>query len=562
MYIKELCIAETQPKVKVIRTIKFKERLNLIVDNGAEKSKGNSVGKTTVLKLIDIALGAKEKKAIYTDFETSTDNIILRNYIHESKVKIILKLGKEYTDTSVLKLEVELFKNGKRLINGEKYSFKEYTEKLNEYIFGNKLNNPTFRELIKMFVRIDLKRDSDRFLRYLHNNTSNAEYRRIYNFLFELEDQEESNELSEKENRKKKIESDILQYKKRKEFGDIESLKQTLLLNKNDQTDLINNLKSLLNSQEYLENENQVKEIKLSYSYIKDQIDKLYFEAEILEKNLIKSKNEKEFQLDNESIRILYEETKKIMPDVHKTFDELIRFNQQLVLNKIKFYENKLERTKLLIEGLEKEKNNLFYKHKKLIMLIEDESIEEYSQLQAKLNEISEKIGSIGQIIEYYESMENEMTELKKEIEFKMRKMKENDYKNIEIFNTYFSKYSLRTNGIKYVFYLQQNNFPFSIDATESIGLSTGSRKSLVAAFDIAYQAFSEKIQKKVPNFIIHDVVESIDNEGFEEIINLVNKNKSQFIISVLNDRIQSFESIKENDIIITLSEDDKPFKI
>ena len=62
MRIVELTI--TTKNLDILRNIKFNlEGMNLIVDN-SDKS-GNNVGKTTVLKLIYICLGAKEKKYIY-----------------------------------------------------------------------------------------------------------------------------------------------------------------------------------------------------------------------------------------------------------------------------------------------------------------------------------------------------------------------------------------------------------------------------------------------------------------------------------------------------------------
>ena len=74
MYIRRLTLKETSPSEKIIREINFKLGLNLIVDAGKNQEKSNSVGKTTILKLIDIALGAKERKYIYFNEETKKSN--------------------------------------------------------------------------------------------------------------------------------------------------------------------------------------------------------------------------------------------------------------------------------------------------------------------------------------------------------------------------------------------------------------------------------------------------------------------------------------------------------
>ena len=66
MFLKSLIISTES---KLIREITFRKGINLIVDESKEEHiTGNSVGKTTVLKLIDYCLGA-EAKIIYEDPE-------------------------------------------------------------------------------------------------------------------------------------------------------------------------------------------------------------------------------------------------------------------------------------------------------------------------------------------------------------------------------------------------------------------------------------------------------------------------------------------------------------
>ena len=65
MYIKRLKITNNDG---LIRDIQFHNGLNLIVDDtpsDTHTDTGNSVGKTTVLRLVDFCLG-KDPKSIYT----------------------------------------------------------------------------------------------------------------------------------------------------------------------------------------------------------------------------------------------------------------------------------------------------------------------------------------------------------------------------------------------------------------------------------------------------------------------------------------------------------------
>ncbi|MGX7173354.1 hypothetical protein [Enterococcus ratti] len=87
------------PKEKVIRNIPFTKGLNFIVD-ADESTKDNNVGKTIVLRLIDICLGANNIKNIYVDFETRAKNLVLENYIIEHKVTIILTISSQFEESS------------------------------------------------------------------------------------------------------------------------------------------------------------------------------------------------------------------------------------------------------------------------------------------------------------------------------------------------------------------------------------------------------------------------------------------------------------------------------
>ena len=58
MYINRIVISSP---TEVVREIPFHKGINLIVDESDGQITGNSVGKTTVLKLVDFCHGAKPK---------------------------------------------------------------------------------------------------------------------------------------------------------------------------------------------------------------------------------------------------------------------------------------------------------------------------------------------------------------------------------------------------------------------------------------------------------------------------------------------------------------------
>jgi hypothetical protein len=199
MYIKRLIIKETKPFEKIIFEVSFRLGMNFIVDAGINQEKGNSVGKTTVLRLIDIALGAKDRKYIYYDDETKKTNSVLKSYIEENKIRIELLVVDSFEEdkfTTKHLLAVDLFPRGKRFIDGHEQNQTDYWQRLNVIFFSNITNNPSFRQLIHMFVRIDQRSDDNKFLKFL-TRTNDATYENIYSYLFDLKDQEISNMVLE-----------------------------------------------------------------------------------------------------------------------------------------------------------------------------------------------------------------------------------------------------------------------------------------------------------------------------------------------------------------------------
>jgi uncharacterized protein YydD (DUF2326 family) len=107
LYLKSLTISD---KESVIRDIRFRDGLNLIVDEtpGEDvKETGNNVGKTTVLMLIDFCLGG-DSKVIYTDPESKRDEYTLvKDFLMDSKVllTLVLKADLAVADSEEVRIE-------------------------------------------------------------------------------------------------------------------------------------------------------------------------------------------------------------------------------------------------------------------------------------------------------------------------------------------------------------------------------------------------------------------------------------------------------------------------
>jgi len=133
------------------------------------------------------------------------------------------------------------------------------------------------------------------------------------------------------------------------------------------------------------------------------------------------------------------------------------------------------------------------------------------------------------------------------------------------IFNSYFKSVAGRINKEQPILLYnpKTDEFPVSIGQL-SEGTSTGTRKSLIAAYDIAYQLFARKINKATPKFIVHDVLESIEGDDIRALVDEVESNQIQYISAILKEKlVSSGMSLEEQNkmIILELSMKDRLFK-
>lgn len=559
MYINRLTIKESKPVEKLIRTITFKKGMNYIVDDSTiTEGKGNSVGKTTVLRLIDICLGAKDRKYIYYSDDLGTNNQ-LKEYIHNNKIYAELQVVSDFSNKAQTHtFHVELFERGKRYIDGEKLNVGAFWELSNQIFFNNFNSTPTFRQLIPKFVRVDQKQDNEKFLKFLDIRTPNSVYENIYSFLFGFDDKEISeNRLMLKEEIKKH-ENDLKKFKSLHQFKNINELTQRLLIVTKKTEMIDNNISNLVNSERYKLNEKEISEIRLEYTNLVDKLDSLKFKRKKVKEILTKSEIEDSININKDVLQNLYNETSENFSQLNKTFEELLNFNKQLLNNKINFYNNQLSKISQELADTEKRIDSLFTQNKDIIMLIKENNLDEYQELQRNLIIYSEEKGKLEEKISIY----NSFTSIVEKLENDLGEIENNN--NIEDiiseFNEYFTWFSKEIINEDFYLYPTGNEFPLAI-ASQDTGLSTGTKKSVISAFDLAYQKFSEGKVKR-PNFIVHDVLETMDKIAFENVIKIVNKIGSQYIVAVLNEKISKYDSIEKEDIRLVLSEKNKLFGV
>lgn len=131
-------------------------------------------------------------------------------------------------------------------------------------------------------------------------------------------------------------------------------------------------------------------------------------------------------------------------------------------------------------------------------------------------------------------------------------------------FNGYFTSISSRISGERPVLTYNSDSNDFPLGITELEGTSTGTRKSVIAAYDLAYQQFARSEKKAVPNFIVHDVLENIEGNDLHSLIQISNESHTQYIVAILKEKLSSSgisEEEQEELQVIELSSEDRLFQ-
>ena len=571
MFIRKLIIQETYPKKRVIRSIPFKLGVNLIVDDSIQS--GNNVGKTTTLKIIDICLGEKDKSSIYTDRETNLINIPLRDYIHKNNVEAILELSTTIDNLNDLKqdadinLSVQLFSYGKRRINNHlKNIDNNYFLELNKLIFAYNHSHPDYLDLIKKFVRVEMDAGAYNLLHFSTNKMhSYLTYRIIYNFLFDLISIDENAQLADNRLLSKKYDNDIASFHKFLVKKNIDNLDNAI----NDQINSIQilskQIKENTSDDNFIQKIEELRSLKTEIELLNQEIGTLKFQIDMLKQNL-----EHTFQsgkdINTDVLRNLYNETNEFKHNLKKTFNDLIQFNNSLVENKLSYYNKVLEIKSNELTILNKSKENLHRAYSDISSNIKNFDFnktntlyEELTHEKAKLLELQ----SFQSEIDSLKTAKSKTQDIYTDFMVALKLSPSKAYDNLDLFNKYFQGYTEKVLGITYKLEYDSdiNNFPLFLSASNE-SISIGTKKGLISAFDLSYIQFAKKINKQVPNFIVYDVIETIESNVLTKIFTLVKTMDCQYIVAVLNEKIKDIEVLSDNDKILILSKENKLFKM
>lgn len=566
MFIKSLTISSG---AKVIREIDFHKGLNLIVDESEHQITGNSVGKTTVLKLVDFCLGANPKH-IYVDHETKKQEYkLVKDFLINNKVLITLILTADLdlgTEDIVIERNFLARKEIVRKINGEPLTEDEFETKLNSILFPEHLaSKPTFRQIISHNIRY--KDESiNNTLKTLDTHTFDAEYETLYLFLFGCE--------FTKGNSKQEILTKIKQeeiYKSRLEKKQTKTAYETALLLINNDIEELNRKKSSFNLNENFEKDlDRLNLVKYEINKISSAIGKLN-----IRKNLIKEAEEElklsKASIDLRQLEIIYEQATSKITSIQKSFSDLVSFHNTMIGEKVKFITKELPAIEKSIDDQSNTLKRLLENEKKLTFEIsKSDSFEELENIIAQLTEKYRKKGEYESIIQQLSEVEANIKGLNEQLTEIDNELFSDSFE--QIVKTQLYKFNIHFASISNELYGEQYAVKYDITTNSkrqrlykfsafNANMSSGKKQGEISCFDLAYTLFADEENIPCLHFLLNDKKELMHDNQLVKISEFVNKNNIQFIASILKDKLPA-EINKEEYFVVKLSQNDKLFRI
>lgn len=570
MFIKELIISNIQG---IIRDIKFKSGLNLIIDDTSiddTKSTGNNVGKTTVLKLIDFCLGAKAN-IIYTDTENKKEVYdVVKDFLVNEEIVITLILTEDFNNPEAKQLEIQrnflTHKRAIRKINGISVPDKDFEYELEKCIMPQKeAEKPTFRQIISHNIRY--KDESiNNTLRTLDKFTTDVEYETLYLYLLGCT----FNEGAKKQALITKINQEKI-FRERLEQKQTKTTYEIALALVDDEIASLNEKKSSFNLNETLEQDlEQLNIVKYNINKTSALISKLDIRKNLIEE----SKWELEqsvSHIDLQQLRVLYDEVKANISGIQKTFEDLVSYHNNMVIEKIKF----------ISQDLPELLNKLNTSHNELVLLLKQEkdltdkiakgdSFEELEKIIFELNEKYRVKGEYESIISQIDEAEKNINLINTQIDSIDKYLNSGDFENflkeqVKKFNKVFSSISQELYGEKYALTYEwitnkkgQQFYKFN---AFNANLSSGKKQGEILCFDLAYLLFADEENIPCLHFLLNDKKELMHDNQLIKVADFVQNRNIQLVVSILKDKLPSTILDKAH-IAVELSQKSKLFKI
>lgn len=566
MFLKSLKILN---RASIIREITFNKGINLIVDETPEDpsktSTGNNVGKTTVLRLVDYCFGG-DGKNIYQDTEFKKQpNTLVENFLKENDIIIEIELVADLEDkaSESILIRRNFLQRSKRIqeVNGENITNNnEFDKRLKEIIFKSKVDKPTFRQIISKNIR-DEKNKMTNIVKVLSSFASSEVYEALYLFWLGVD----TNELDQKQklSENKKREENF--QKRLKKEGEPSLVLQQLTFINSKIEELSQKKKLFVINENYGNDIDELNNTKTKLNSVSTLLSRL----EMRHNLILESKEELENEhskIDASQIKQLYERANALIPNLQVSFEDTIKFHNDLLSEKLKYITKELPELEASINQ-NKSKLNALQRQEAILTITLEKSgfTEDLELLLVELNKLSEKKGSLEEQKRLWESSIEKLKNIETELNGINEGIASGDeliQSRITLFNKYFSDLSNKLYGEYYLLSTQQTEKGYDLIVTNIEGNpSTGKKKGQIAAFDFAYMKFADSLDINCLHFVMHDQLENIHDNQLNTIIEVANQLNGQYIVPILRDKVPANIDINKYEVV-SLAQTNKLFRI
>ena len=566
MFLKSLKILNRD---SLIREITFHKGLNLIVDETPEDlsktSTGNNVGKTTVLRLVDYCFGG-DGKNIYQDTEFKKQpNTFVENFLKENNIIFEIEIVADLEDktSEIILIRRNFLQRSQKIqeVNGENLTNNnEFDKKLKEVIFKSEVDKPTFRQIISKNIR-DEKNKMTNIVKVLNSFASSEVYEALYLFWLGID----TNELDQKQklSDNKKREENF--QKRLKKEGELSLVLQQLTFI-NSKIEELNQKKNLfVINENYGDDIDELNKTKAELNSVSTLLSKLQMRCDLIFESKDELENEHS-QIDASQIKQLYERANSLIPNLQVSFEDTIKFHNDLLNEKLKYITKELPELEFTINQT-KVKLNAFQRKESLLTIKIKKSgfTEDLESIVVELNKLSEMKGSLEEQKRLWESSIEKLRNIESELKGINEGIISGDdliQGRITLFNKYFSDLSNQLYGEYYLLSTQKTEKGYDLIVTNIEGNpSTGKKKGQIAAFDFAYIKFADTLDINCLHFVMHDQLENIHDNQLNILVEVANQLNGQYIVPILRDKVPENIDISEFEVI-SLSQTDKLFRI
>jgi len=275
--------------------------------------------------------------------------------------------------------------------------------------------------------------------------------------------------------------------------------------------------------------------------------------------------------IDLKQLETLYSEAVLNVSGIQKTFEDLVAYHNNMLVEKAKFITADLP---ALIEKIKVEENTIssLLKQEKdqSEKISKGDSFEELEKFIVELNEKYRTKGEYENIIAQLQEVDNNLDDLHCEIKVIDDFLFSNNFEEvlklqIKKFNKHFSAISYNLYGEKYALkydkIINKHNQQVYKFSAFNANMSSGKKQGEILCFDLAYILFADEENMPCLHFLLNDKKELMHDNQLIKVADFVQNKDIQLVVSILKDKLPD-GIIDKAHIAIELSQESKLFKI